>query len=120
MSKCISAHGEYSEHTPTTEEVRLAHAESVTFHQMEEPELTEANSMFDRWLAARDARIEAAAEQRGAIKALRDAAQVMQDDLAWANTHRGLLVFEHESDSGITPFQWLRSRADRITDQEAD
>lgn len=62
-------------HTPTTEQVRLAHAESVTFHVMEEPELTEANNMFDRWYVAEIA----AAEQRGAVKALRSAAE--SDDL---------------------------------------
>lgn len=38
--------------TPTIDEVRLAHAESVTLHQMTEPLLSEANAMFDRFLAA--------------------------------------------------------------------
>lgn len=69
----------YQQHTPTTEQVRLAHAESVTFHVMEEPELTEANNMFDRWLAERDQAIEAAAAQRGAEREL----------LAASNTIRG-------------------------------
>ena len=55
------------EHTPTTEQVRFA----ATFPN---ENFSLKGSDFDRWLAERDARIEAAAEQRGAIKALRDAA----------------------------------------------
>lgn len=39
-------------YTPTLDEVRLTHAESVTLHQMTEPLLSEANAMFDRFLAA--------------------------------------------------------------------
>lgn len=94
-------------HTPTTEEVRLAHAESVTFHQMEEPELTEANSMFDRFLAARDARIEAAAEQRGAIKALLDARH---------DWYKHAEQMEHAPGKYYAGL-WMKDRADRITDQ---
>ena len=70
-------------HTPTTEEVRLAHAESVTLHKMEEPGLTHANEMFDRWHAAEIA----AAEQRGAARALREAAKDWRRS-AWADAPR--------------------------------
>ena len=40
-----------AEYTPMLDEVRLAHAESVTLHKMKEPELSEANAMFDRFIA---------------------------------------------------------------------
>lgn len=52
-------------HTPTTEQVRFA----ATFPN---ENFSLKGSDFDRWLAT----VEAAAEQRGAIKALREAADI--------------------------------------------
>lgn len=60
-------------HTPTTEEVRLNYA--YLGGTVGEREFDRRTETFDRWLAARDARIEAAAEQRGAEKALRELAK---------------------------------------------
>lgn len=62
----------------------------------------------------------AAAEQRGAIKALRDAAQVLREDVDIVfNKHRGIFFREDEADrKGISPWGWLENRADQIADQE--
>jgi hypothetical protein len=58
-------------HTPTTEQVRMDYIQASEGDRVS---AAESGPEFDRWLAERDARIEAAAEQRGAVKALRDAA----------------------------------------------
>ena len=52
-------------HTPTTADIR----DAVT---RDESDWREAGAQFDRWLAT----VEAAAEQRGAVRALRDAASI--------------------------------------------
>lgn len=87
-------------HTPTTEDIRRSYiyAESSSFHaikpdpkggplavECERPikvarhrdteEYRLAEGEFDRWLAARDARIIAAAEQRGAERAFDEAVE---------------------------------------------
>ena len=85
-------------HTPTTEEVRLAHAESVTLHKMEEPGLTHANEMFDRWHAAEIA----AAEQRGA-----EAALMCLNDTSW----------EHHDQTDDFPCTRCLTRAQHVIDQ---
>ena len=55
-------------HAPSYEEVREAVESDVIFLELGE---------FDRFLAARDARIEAAAEQRGAEQAFRKAQEII-------------------------------------------
>ena len=81
MSKCISAHGEYSEHEGTGE--------------------------FCVWCGAcnHDAII-AAAEQRGAAKALRDAAED--------------LFYDGDTDRPMPGYSDLLDRADRIANKEGD
>lgn len=85
MSKCISAHGEYSEHEGTGE--------------------------FCDWCGAcnHDAII-AAAEQRGAIKALREAAKDWRWS-AWADAPRNPIAAANYTGD------WLENRADQM---EAD
>ena len=83
-------------HAPCYEEVREATESDVIFLEL---------GAFDRFLAARDARIEAAAEQRGAIKALREAATQMEstaDTLGENYMLPGDII------------AWLRHRADQI------
>lgn len=63
-------------HTPTTEVVK--DAACFPRDRLGEPRGIDTDA-FDRWLAEHDSTIEAAAEQRGAAKALRDAAE--SDDL---------------------------------------
>lgn len=60
------------EYTPDTEQVRLDYVQSCEGDRVS-PE--ESGPQFDRWLAT----VEAAAEQRGAVKALRSAAQFFSD-----------------------------------------
>jgi len=64
-------------HTPTTGQVETGFA--LYLHDYENIAIGAGRERFKAWLAARDARIEAAAEQRGAIKALRDAATQMEN-----------------------------------------
>jgi len=45
---------------------------------------------FDRWLAERDARIEAAAEQRGAVKGLKQLLQELMEGEFQVGHHAGL------------------------------
>ena len=60
------------EHTPLTEVIREAYIGEppYTLYEYTEEE-------FDRWLALRDARIIAAAEQRGAISAFRKTQEII-------------------------------------------
>lgn len=62
-------------HTPTTEEVRLNYA--YLGGRVGEREFDRRTENFDRWLAEHDARIVAAAEQRGAIKAFRKTQEII-------------------------------------------
>ena len=66
------------QHTPTFQYVRnayIAHRHSLAAEQGEfPPGIVERMNEFDRWYAAEFGRIIADAEQRGAAKALRDAA----------------------------------------------
>ena len=61
-------------------------------------------SDFDRWLAERDARIRAAAEQRGAVKALREA---RSDWFQYADAI-------NDTPSKYYPALWLKNRADLL------
>ena len=94
------------EHTPTTQEVQWA-AITTTF---EDSSITE--DAFNRWLDARDARIVAAAEQRGAargkIEGLREAAAIIRDS-KFANSDKppSKKVRVKEAD-------WLDALADRL------
>ena len=66
-------------YTPTTQHVQNAYVDTRYNLASEQdefpPPIMERYAEFDRWLAT----IEAAAEQRGAIKALRDAATQMEN-----------------------------------------
>ena len=85
---------------PTTEHVRFIY--SLDGADYVEPDYREYKAQeFDRWLAARDERIRAAAEQRGAIKALRAAAS---DYALYADSH----------DLDGEPVDYLNDRADRL------
>ena len=59
------------QYTPDTDQVRMDYIQASEGDRVD-PE--EAGPQFDRWLAT----VEAAAEQRGAIKALRDAAGAIE------------------------------------------
>lgn len=86
-------------HTPTTQEVQWA-ATTTTF---EDSSITE--DAFNRWLDARDARIEAAAEQRGAVNALRSAADHLGNYGPITMSHREV-------------YDYLNNRADRLEGDE--
>ncbi len=72
------------EYVPTTDEVRDFVEMGGDPHPwaLPDPEADRARAeAFDRWLAAHDAEVSEAAERRGAIKALRDAADaIMQQE----------------------------------------
>lgn len=64
------------EHTPTTEEVKAAYrydrtGKAIRLDDCSDPSIINVDHSFDHWLQ----RIVAAAEQRVAVKALRDAAE---------------------------------------------
>ena len=92
-------------HAPSYEEVREATESDVIF--LEEGEL-------DRFLAARDARIESAAEQRGAVRHLREVASEL-------NMHH---LTEDLSDSalklGVRFVNLIQDRADRVEGTTSD
>jgi|SRR5699024_3437111 len=78
---------------------------------------------FRWWLQARESRIEAAAEQRGAVKSLRNAAKVLHDDVDIIIKGNYAVYFrEDESDrgKGIFPWRWLDNRADQIEGAQDD
>lgn len=60
-------------HTPTTGQVETGFA--LYLYDYENIVVSAGRDRFKAWLAARDARIEAAAEQRGAERAIRKAAR---------------------------------------------
>lgn len=91
------------DYTPTTEQVREAF--SVPWHEPEDHDIGEYRAEFDRWLAERDATIEAAAEQRGAIKALREAAKDWRWS-AWADAPRNPIAAANYTGD------WIENRAD--------
>lgn len=62
------------EHTPTTDLVSSVYVQYMTRHG--DTSMKRIDDGFDRWLAT----VEAAAEQRGAIKALRDAADYLAEN----------------------------------------
>ena len=95
-------------YTPTTEQIEL-----LVLGQLKQsaekrgiPVDVEADRAdFRHWLAERDARIEAAAEQRGAAKALRDTATQMES------------TADFLGESYMLPgdiIAWLSHRADQI------
>lgn len=67
------------EHTPSTEQVRNGYSRKPPGHAVLKSRERQA-AEFDRWLAERDARIEAAAEQRGAERVLREIADHMHEN----------------------------------------
>lgn len=105
-----------SVHAPTTEEIERAYRSfgrsngpiSQLFRQDE----------FYRWLAARDARVIAAAEQRGAERALRDAAEELSSG-EWL----GVRSIDSKADypyAIVSTVRWLNDRADRIANKEGN
>ena len=86
-------------HTPTTREVI----------EVWEHHSNWSISDFDRWLAT----IEAAAEQRGAERALREAAKDWRWS-AWADAPRNPIAAANYTGD------WIENRADRIADKEGD
>ena len=100
-------------YTPTTEQIEL-----LVLGQLKQsaekrglPVDVEADRAdFRHWLAERDARIEAAAEQRGAIKALRD---VEASLINW-DVLRGDEQGTAEDHESIRIAAWIGRRADQI------
>lgn len=88
------------QYIPTTHDVLEAYATAVGT-----PEAYQRRVWAERWLA----QVEAAAEKRGAIKALRDAA----DDLEPGDQHESPYI-----KAGRDVIRTLRQRADRIANQE--
>ena len=101
-------------YTPTTEKVRRRYATAVYEFSIGGA-VPDPDPEFDRWYQAEIA----AAEQRGAARALREAADVLRSDIAisW-NRHRGVMFMENESDPGVAPEEWLKRRADRMEGDE--
>ena len=95
-------------HTPTTDTVR----EVYSFAGAQAPSVRK--QWFDRWYQAEIA----AAEQRGAERALRDAADHIENEIEFVlpNRHKPLRFRRsYEQDgTGLTPEEWLRARADRL------
>lgn len=92
-------------HTPTATQIREDYAH-LRYHFADGWSIGEERVQFDNWLAAEIA----AAEQRGAIKALREARQAWYD-------HADQMT---DMPSKYYPAVWLRNLADRIADQEGD
>ena len=107
-------------YTPTTEEIR-DYVEMGGEPRPWEPPTPEGEALeikrreaFDRWLAAHDAAIEAAAEQRGAVKALRDAATAIEkNDIVFDGDH-----YQPCNCCMSIHMNWLDYRADRIANKE--
>lgn len=102
------------QYTPIETTVRYwyiyARRASAEFNLEQVPDTSEAWAEFDRWLAERDARIEAAAEQRGEIKALRDVeASLINWDVLYG--HEQGTAEDHESNRIAA---WIGRRADRV------
>lgn len=106
---------EHYEFTPTTEQVRMDYIQASEGDRVC-PE--EAGPQFDRWLAAHDAQV----RQEAKVQALRDAAQVLREDVDIVfNKHRGIFFREDEADrKGISPWGWLENRADQIEQENTD
>ena len=106
-------------YTPTTEQIEL-----LVLGQLKQsaekrgiPVDVEADRAdFRHWLAERDARIEAAAEQRGAIKALRDVEASLINWDVLRGDEQGTAE-DHESNRIAA---WIGRRADRIANKEGD
>lgn len=100
-----------NEHTPTTRTIRLAYVDSISRNNPDEygdDRIQEISEEFDRWYQAEIA----AAEQRGAERALREAA----DELS-----NGEWLGVRSTDSKTSyPYaitsttRWLNDRADRL------
>ena len=108
-------------YTPTTEEIR-DYVEMGGEPRPWEPPTPEGEALeikrreaFDRWLAAHDAAIEAAAEQRGAERELREIADHMYE-----NTSVIIDGDKFTACSSCTSIyrQYLDYRADRIANKE--
>ena len=97
------------EHTLKTAQVRFA----ATFPN---ENFSLKGTDFDRWLAERDARISAAAEQRGAargkIEGLREAATIIRDS-KFANS-----VKPPSKKVQVKEADWLDALADRLEDDD--
>ena len=97
------------QYTPTTEEVRRGYSKLIARQRGSYSSICDE---FDRWLAERDARIESAAEQRGAEHHLRLAASEL-------NMHH---LTEDLSDDalelGVRFINLIQDRADRIANKE--
>lgn len=76
-------------HTPTTEQVRDGYSRKPPGHAVLKSRERQA-AEFDRWLAARDARISAAAEQRGAIEELKQLLRELMEGEFQVGHHAGL------------------------------
>ena len=103
------------EYTPTTQYLQNAYVDTRYNLAAEQgefpPPIMERYAEFDRWLAEHDATVEAAAEQRGAIKALRDAADEFAPE--WPDKP------DLSATRGVSQTRkWLRNRADQMEGDE--
>lgn len=97
-------------HPLTTAYIRDTYAKCGSENELE---THTRDAEFNRWLAARDARIKAAAEQRGAVKALLKAADAIRGNrLPSGNEHTELC-----DNCSIAAADHLLDRADRIADK---
>ena len=65
------------QYTPTTEEVRRGYSKLIARQRGSYSSICDE---FDRWLAERDARIEAAAEQRGNLDGWDEALELLENN----------------------------------------
>lgn len=92
------------EHTPTTDLVRSVYVQYMTRHG--DTSMKRIDDGFDRWLAT----IIAAAEQRGAIKALRDAAGAIEkNNIVFDGDH-----YQPCNSCMSIHMNWLDYRADQM------
>lgn len=68
-------------HTPTTGQVETWFA--LYLYDYENIVISSGRERFKAWLAERDARIEAAAEQRGAARAFNESANEVRREMRW-------------------------------------
>lgn len=105
-------------HTPTTDRIRDLFSFAVAWDaEPTEPHIIamqdKARKGFDRWLDARDDKLITAAEQRGAERALREAAKDWRWS-AWTDAPRNPIAAANYTGD------WIENRADRIADKEGD
>ena len=106
-------------HTPTTDRIRDLFTFAVAWDaEPTKPHIfamqENARDEFDRWLAERDAAIEAAAEQRGAVRHLREVASEL-------NMHHLTEDLSDEAlELGVRYINLIQDRADQIANKEGD